>query len=194
MESFEIADLIYLVLLLLLLLAGYGFARPLQNLGKKFGHASAWILIFVAVTAGYGIWSDIRNSHAPRQSVMAATGQVTTPRHFDGHFYLTLRLNGVPIEFVVNTGATEVVLSEADARAVGINMDRLIYTGLAMTANGEVRTAPARVSLTELEGIEDRNLRVWVNEGEMDGSLLGMRYLRLFEKIEMTSDTLTLTR
>ena len=106
----------------------------------------------------------------------------------------TLRLNGVPIEFVVNTGATEVVLSEADARAVGINMDRLIYTGLAMTANGEVRTAPARVSLTELEGIEDRNLRVWVNEGEMDGSLLGMRYLRLFEKIEMTSDTLTLTR
>jgi len=105
-----------------------------------------------------------------------------------------LHLNGIPVEFVVDTGATEVVLSEADARAVGINVEALIYSGTAMTANGEVRTAPARIILADLEGIEDKNLRVWVNQGEMDGSVLGMRYLGLCEKIESAGDQLILTR
>ncbi|MCP5038707.1 MAG: TIGR02281 family clan AA aspartic protease [Rhodobacteraceae bacterium] len=194
MESFEIADLIYLGLLLVFLVAGYRFARHGLSMAKMFGQASAWVAIFVVVIAGYGLWSDIQGSHGPRQSLVAATGQVSVPRHFDGHFYLTLKLNGTPVEFVVDTGATEVVLSEADARAVGVNLDALVFSGLAMTANGEVRTAPARINLVDLEGIEDKNLRVWVNQGEMDGSLLGMRYLRLYEKIEISGDTLILTR
>ena len=116
------------------------------------------------------------------------------PRGFDGHFYLVLKLNGKAVEFVVDTGASEVVLTKEDAARAGLDLDDLVYTGRAFTANGPVRTAPARIAKVDLSGITDTNLRVSVNEGEMDGSLLGMTYLRRFEKIEISGDTLTLTR
>lgn len=192
MEGSDIARFAYLALLGAVV-AGYFLAQNRRNLGKVAQQAMIWVLIFVGVIAGYGLWSDIQRDLAPRQSVLS-TGQVEVPRMFDGHFYLTARLNGEPVEFVVDTGATDVVLTKADARRVGIDLDALTYTGSAMTANGMVRTARAKVDRISLGEIEDRNLEVWINEGEMDRSLLGMAYLRRFSRIEIADDTLILTR
>ena len=66
--------------------------------------------------------------------------------------------------------------------------------GRAETANGTVRTANARVDRVALGDITDRNVRVSVNGGEMDGSLLGMTYLSRFEKVEIEGRRLVLTR
>ena len=101
------------------------------------------------------------------------------PRAFDGHYYLTLDLNGVPVDFVVDTGATDMVLTRADAARIGLDPDALAYTGVAGTANGQVRTARVRLDEVSLGGILDRNLPASVNEGVMDTSLLGMSYLRM---------------
>ncbi len=86
------------------------------------------------------------------------------------------------------------MLSRQDAQRVGIDLDSLTYLGRAFTANGEVRTAPARIDTVELGDIVDQGLRVVVNEGEMEGSLLGMTYLRRFESLEIRGDKLILTR
>jgi aspartyl protease family protein len=192
MDGSDIARFAYLALLGAVV-AGYFLAQNRKNLGKVAQQAMIWVLIFVGMIAGYGLWSDIQRDLAPRQSVLS-TGQVEVPRMFDGHFYLTARLNGEPVEFVVDTGATDVVLTKADARRIGIDPDTLTYTGSAMTANGMVRTARARVERISVGEIEDRNLEVWINEGEMDRSLLGMAYLRRFSRIEIADDTLILTR
>lgn len=193
MENFDAPRLTYL-LVLLIFVGGSVVLRQRHNIGTMFKQASAWVAIFVVVIIGYGVWSDIRQEAAPRQSVVAETGQIMAPRRADGHYYLTLRLNDTPIEFVVDTGATEVVLSQADARAIGLNLSALVYSGTAMTANGSVETAPARIAKIDLAGIIDRNVRVRVNGGEMHGSLLGMTYLRRFSRIEIADDTLILTR
>ncbi len=193
MNEFDTANLVYLVLLLVVV-GGAAFTGYRRNFSQTLKQASAWVLIFVAALLGYGLWMDITGGTAPRQSVIAQTGQITTERRFDGHFYLTLQMDGHPVEFVVDTGATDVVLSKADAEAIGINLAELDYIGSAYTANGKVRTAPALVSIVTLENVEDRNLRIWVNDGDMDGSLLGMAYLRKFTKIEISQDVLTLTR
>lgn len=192
MDGSDIARFAYLALLGAVV-AGYFLAQNRRNLGKVAQQAMIWVLIFVGVIAGYGLWSDIQRDLAPRQSVLS-TGQVEVPRMFDGHFYLTARLNGEPVEFVVDTGATDVVLTKADALRIGIDLDALTYTGSAMTANGMVRTARARIDRVSVGEIEDRNLEVWINEGEMDRSLLGMAYLRRFSRIEIADDTLILTR
>lgn len=192
MDGSDIARFAYLALLGAVV-AGYFLAQNRRNLGKVAQQAMIWVLIFVGVIAGYGLWSDIQRDLAPRQSVLS-TGQVEVPRMFDGHFYLTARLNGEPVEFVVDTGATDVVLTKADALRIGIDLDALTYTGSAMTANGMVRTARARIDRISVGEIEDRNLEVWINEGEMDRSLLGMAYLRRFSRIEIADDTLILTR
>ncbi len=192
MDNFDIARFTYLALLGAVV-AGYFFAQNRKNLGKMAQQAMIWALIFVGMIASYGLWTDIQRDLAPRQSVLS-TGQVEVPRMFDGHFYLTARLNGEPVEFVVDTGATDVVLTKDDARRVGIDPEALTYTGTAMTANGVVRTARATIERITLGEIEDRNLEVWINEGAMDRSLLGMAYLRRFSRIEIADDMLILTR
>ncbi len=192
MESIDLGRFIYL-LVLGVAVAGYLIADNRASLGKMARQAIAWGLIFIGVMAGYGLWNDISRDITPRQS-LAQSGAIEVPRSRDGHFYLTLRLNGVPVEFVVDTGATAVVLSEQDARRVGLDPDRLIYSGRAGTANGEVATATARIETVELENLTDRNMRVQVNGGEMNGSLLGMDYLRRFSKIEIAGDRLRLIR
>ena len=76
----------------------------------------------------------------------------------------------------------------------GIDIDRLIYSGRATTANGEVRTASVRLDEVALAGAVDRDLRAVVNGGEMRESLLGMSYLSRFERIEIAEGRLVLER
>ena len=192
MDSYEFGRLTYLVILGAAVV-GWFIAQNRRSLNQVAQAAMVWALLFVGVIAGYGLWTDIQRDLAPRQSVLA-TGQVEVPRSFDGHFYLTARLNGEPVAFVVDTGATDVVLTKADAARIGIVLEDLAFTGSAMTANGTVRTAPATVDSVELGGVDDGRLRVFVNQGEMDQSLLGMTYLRRFSKIEIAQDLLVLTR
>lgn len=192
MDTTDIGRLAYLVLLAAAL-GGYFIAQHRGNWSKLAQQAMVWALIFVGVIAGYGLWGDIQRDLSPRQAVLDS-GQIEVPRMFDGHFYLTARLNGEPVDFVVDTGATDVVLTMDDALRIGIGPDELAFTGRATTANGVVRTAAATVSEIQLGNITDRNLRVYVNGGEMDQSLLGMAYLRRFSKIEIADDMLVLTR
>lgn len=192
MDSYDIGRLAYLVLLLVAV-GGYFVAHGRRNLNKMAQQAALWGLIFLGAVAGYGLWTDVSSDLAPRQAVLG-TGQLEVPRMFDGHFYVTARLNGEPVDFVVDTGATDVVLTRADAARIGIDPGALAFSGIATTANGSVRTARARVAEITLGDFTDRDLAVLVNEGEMDQSLLGMTYLRRFEKIEIAGDRLRLTR
>ncbi|NKW71412.1 TIGR02281 family clan AA aspartic protease [Rhodobacteraceae bacterium R_SAG10] len=192
MDGDNIARLIYLVVLGLAV-GGWFIAENRANLGRTARQAAVWGLIFVGTIAAVGLWSDIRDDVLPRQSVIGE-GTIQVPRAFDGHYYLVLELNGVPVEFIVDTGATDVVLTLDDARRIGIDPDSLVFSGSASTANGTVRTALARVDDVQLGNIRDRGLMVAVNSGEMAGSWLGMSYLRRFTKIEITGGDLILTR
>lgn len=192
MDSYDIGRLAYLVLLLVAV-GGYFVTHGRKNLNKMAQQAALWGLIFVGLIAGYGLWNDVSRDLAPRQAVLG-TGQLEVPRMFDGHFYVTALVNGEKVDFVVDTGATDVVLTKADAKRVGIDLESLAFTGSATTANGVVRTARASVTRLDLGSFTDRNLPVYVNEGQMDQSLLGMTYLRRFEKIEIAGDKLILTR
>ena len=192
MESFEIGRLAYLVLLGVAV-GGWFIAENRGNLGKTARQAAIWGMIFVGAIAVVGLWSDIRDDVMPRQEI-AADGVVEIPRGFDGHYHMVLHMNDVPVEFIVDTGASDVVLSLADARRIGIDTDQLVFSGRASTANGEVKTASARVGDVRLGDATEKSIRVSVNGGEMDGSLLGMSYLRRFESIEIRGGRLFLTR
>lgn len=163
-----------------------------HRLGQALRGLMTWGLIFLGVLAGYGMWGDIRQAVIPSQMV-SATGELTLPRARDGHFYATLVVNGQKVEFLADTGATNMVLSQDDALRVGINPGDLVYMGQASTANGVVRTARVALDTVELGPFENQNFPAYVNDGEMDGSLLGMDYLRQF-RIEIDGDKMVLRR
>ena len=193
MDGDQIGRLFYLVLLGIAV-GGYAIVANRGQLGRMLRHGALWGLIFVGTVAVIGLWSDIRNDMAPRQAVFADQGRVEVPRSPDGHYHLRLDLDGKSVDFVVDTGASAIVLTRKDARRVGIPMDELNYSGRARTANGVVRTARARVGEIALGPIKDRDVAIWVNEGEMERSLLGMTYLQRFDRLEISDRTLILER
>jgi aspartyl protease family protein len=190
MDSDQIAQLVYLVLLLVAV-GGWVLVEYRTRLGVALRTAMAWGMIFLGVMAGYGLWTDIKTDIAPRQ--MVAGGQIEVPRAQDGHYYLTLEINAEPIRFMADTGASNMVLSDADAARLGIDPASLAYMGEASTANGVVRTANVTLPVVELGPYRDEDFRAYVTEGDMDISLLGMDYLGQY-RIEIADGTMILRR
>ena len=100
----------------------------------------------------------------------------------------------MPLRFVVDTGATDLVLRQSDAVRAGLSPDQLAYTAQANTANGVVSLAPVRLDTVALGPHRDENVRAVVNQAPMQMSLLGMGYLQRWGSITIANNTLTLTR
>ncbi|MFP7673232.1 TIGR02281 family clan AA aspartic protease [Marivita sp. S0852] len=193
MTSMDYGNLAYLVLLGSVLVFWF-FVQNRQSLNKTLQHGAAWGLIFLGVIAAVGLWGDIRQTVLPQQMVLDETGRIEVPRSPDGHYYLTLDINSEPIRFVVDTGATGMVLTLDDAMRIGLSEEDLIFYSEAMTANGPVRTAPVRLDDVALGPFRDQSVRAFVNEGEMSKSLLGMDYLNRFNRLEISGGRLILER
>lgn len=193
MDGYDLGRLTYLILLGSVIVFWF-FVQNRQSLGKTLQQALVWGLLFLGVIAAFGLWTDIRQAVRPTQSVISAQGRIELPRAPDGHYYLTAEVNGAAIRFLVDTGATDIFLSREDAIAAGLDPANLAFIGSAMTANGEVRTAPVRLESIRLGPHEDRGLRAFVNAGEMRESLLGMTYLQRFSSVEIRQGALILTR
>lgn len=192
MDSYDIGRVVYLVLLGAVV-AGYFFAAHRRNLGQSLRQLLLWGLIFLGVIAGFGLWSDISRDIAPRQ-LSLGENVIEAPRRADGHFHLTLRVNDMPVNFVVDTGASNIVLGSDVARKLDISAPDSAYGGTAQTANGMVRTARVTLDTVQLGDIVDENVRAFVTDGDMTGALLGMDYLNRFSKIEIAGDRMVLTR
>ncbi|MFN3274466.1 MAG: TIGR02281 family clan AA aspartic protease [Paracoccus sp. (in: a-proteobacteria)] len=189
MSGDEVARLGYLTLLL----AVIGGAM-LFELSGRGGKALRQLMLWLVLFAGIGIaadWWMTRN--APQQQVFDG-GRIEVPAGRGGHFHLTARLNGTEVSFVVDTGATSVALAPDDARRIGLDTDRLAYTGIAMTANGQVPTAQVTIRDFAIGDIADRNVRAVVIDGDLSVSLLGMSYLRRFARVSFEGDMLVLER
>ncbi|MEP5730052.1 MAG: TIGR02281 family clan AA aspartic protease [Sulfitobacter sp.] len=193
MDNFDTGQLVYLIVLGTMV-AGWFFIQTRQSLNRTLQYVAIWAMIFVGGAAGVGLWQDIsRDARAPQISV-SGTDQIILPRARDGHYYVTLEVNQAPVRFVVDTGATDMVLTHSDAARVGLDLDNLSYQGRANTANGEVRTAFVRLDSVQLGGVTDKDVGAVVNEGEMAQSLLGMGYLQRWGRIEITGGEMILTR
>ncbi len=192
MDPDQFPRLVYLALLLTAV-GGWFIAESRKSLGRSLRMFMAWGLIFLGVVAVYGLWGDIRRDIVPRQSVLSDGSSIHVPRGRGGHFFLQVEVNGTPVEFIVDTGATEIVLSLEDARRTGLDPDSLAFLGTARTANGPVRTAMATADEMSLGPVRFERVRVAVNGGDMDESLLGMSFLSRFARLEISDGGLILT-
>lgn len=172
---------------------GWLIVESRGRMGQMARQALAWLLILVGLTAGYGLWKDM-GLRDPQQAVVRQDGQIVVPRAPDDHFYLTLTIGETPVRFMVDTGATNVVLSDRDTDRLGIDRRGLAFLGTADTANGTIRTARVTLSDVRLEGEPLGNLPAWVGDGPLGISLLGMDFLNRFDKVEMSRDRLVLSR
>lgn len=187
-----VARVIYLVLLLCFLLGFFAWRRG--QIGRNLRDLAVWILIFAMVVIAYGFRDTLRAQLFPSAMLQVSGDAIELRRGSDGHFHATVEVNGVPIRFMVDTGASGIVLSRRDAEKIGLDPGNLAYLGTALTANGRVATAGVRLGLVRLGSFTDTGVPASVTEGALDTSLLGMDYLDRFANIVISGDTMTLTR
>lgn len=194
MSGESLASLGYLALLLVALGGAY-LASHRQSVGKSLQMALVWGMIFLGCMAVYGLWGDISRDYGRNSlPITQQDGAIALPRAPDGHYYVTAEVNGAAIDFLVDTGASDIVLSRADAARIGFDLEKLAFLGSARTANGVVPIAYSRLKGIQLGPYLDQGLSVAINGGEMEKSLLGMSYLGLFGRIEIAQDQLILRR
>lgn len=187
-----VARVLYLVLLLCFLLGFFAWRR--EQIGRRLRDVVVWVLIFAMVVIAYGFRDVLREQLFPAAMVQVSGDTVELRRGSDGHFQATVEVNGVPVRFLVDTGASGIVLARRDAERIGLDPDGLAYLGTAQTANGRVATAGVRLGLVQLGSFTDTDVPASVTEGGLGTSLLGMSYLDRFANIAISRDTMTLTR
>lgn len=192
MSGDDIARAIYLVILLAFLLGVFSFGG--RNMGRKLRDLLVWILIFAMVVIAYGFRDMLSEGLFPSTTRQVSAGTIELRRRGDGHFNATLTVNGAPIRFIVDTGATQMVLARDDAAAAGIDVSNLAYLGRAETANGPIATATVHLDEVTFGDFVDRDLTASVGAGDLGVSLLGMDYLNRFSKIEISGDRMRLSR
>jgi aspartyl protease family protein len=128
----------------------------------------------------------------PSRAPAAANTPLTYRADASGHFYVTAQVNGAPIRFLVDTGATVVALTPDDARAAGIFMASLQYTENMSTANGQARAAQTSLRDIRLDQLFVGDVAAVVMEQPMPVSLLGMSFLRRLNGYSIKDGVLTI--
>jgi aspartyl protease family protein len=128
---------------------------------------------------------------APRSAISAPNRMVYTANDY-GHVILAAAVNGVAVRVLVDTGASLVTLTPADARAAGIDPARLVFSMPVNTANGTARMASATVREIRIGQLSIYDVPAAVLEN-LDISLLGMSFLGRLQGYEMRDGKLTIS-
>ncbi|MDJ0721462.1 MAG: TIGR02281 family clan AA aspartic protease [Desulfobacterales bacterium] len=110
----------------------------------------------------------------------------------DGHFHIRARVNDVPIRFLVDTGASHIVLTPRDAKSLGLDRERLVFDKIYATANGMVRGASIQVDDFRIGDLHLKDVNASVNEAPMHESLLGMTFFNRLERFTVEGGMLTI--
>jgi aspartyl protease family protein len=173
---------------------------------KFFKHALIWIGLAAALVTGYVYRDQVTSIGQRVASEIVPPGQavsintttqgeraVRLRKRPDGHFIARASAQGSALEFMVDTGASTVVLKSSDAALAGIDVNALSFTIAVDTANGTAFVAPIRLRTLAIGPIELEDVEAVVAKpGSLKENLLGMSFLKRLRSYEVSGDFLTL--
>lgn len=139
--------------------------------------------------------TDSAEDAAPAPAIQQAgngIAEVILRRAPDSHFYADARVNGATVRFLVDSGASAVVLTRADAQAAGIGTQAGEFTARAMSANGEVKLKPVTLDRVAIGPVVANNVEAMVAENDLTVSLLGQSFLERVAKMEISDGEMRL--
>ncbi len=166
-----------------ILLSICGLSARRFPLNQTMRYSAIWFCLIFAIIFAYSFKDDLLNSRImaelmPNRARINSDGNIVIRASQDGHFYIEAKVNGVPVNFMVDTGASDVVLTQHDASRIGINTSELNYSRTYKTANGVTGGALVKLHRLQIGNSIIDDFPASVNQGELDNSLLGMSLLR----------------
>ena len=145
-------------------------------------------LASAAVCTGALMWWD-----GPSQAyaAVALKEAPSVTRAADGHYWAEAVIDGRAVRVLVDTGASVVTLSRADAEKAGVRVGAKDFTRTLNTATGPVKAAPVVLPSLAVAGVRLTSVEALVVDGDMPASLLGMSYLGRLSGFEARPEGLT---
>ncbi len=191
----HVADLILGMILLC------AVAPAIHHFGsfQALKYAAAWAGIFLALLVGYSYYEDIsaltgkvKGNLLPFSATQNENGSVSFMRSKDGHFQIEAYVNAVPVQFMVDTGASKIALTIRDAKRLGIDVENLSYSEPMQTANGLTFGAFIHLSELKVGSLTVKDVSASVCQNLSGLSLLGMNFLKRLKGFKIEGNRLTL--
>lgn len=201
LEDSQFASLVYLGALGAMIAAGIVASR--QRFGSMVKQAAIWIAIILVLVIGYEYRYELQTV-ANRVSLGLVPGRTVSAVNADGelavtvgragtHFRTAGTVNGSRQSFIVDTGASTIVLTEANAKRAGYDTDALAYTIPVSTANGMAMAARIDdVDIAVGDIARSGLIALVAPTSQLSENLLGMNFLDTLSSFEVSRDRLTL--
>ena len=124
-------------------------------------------------------------------AVLPGGDAIVIARDGSGQFHVVASVDGTPTQFLVDTGADTVALTEADAQRAGVSVDPSGFGPIVRTASGEGQGARVRLERLELGTTEVRDVDAVVVR-DLPVSLLGQSVLGRLGRVELQGDRMVL--
>ncbi len=199
----DFADAAYMSIFGVVVAAGLlGSSIPLNHMMRNI---AIWAVIILGLVTVYQYQYELTNianrvtaglipGNAISGNNADGTETVSIGQSANGHFEVNALVNDQRVNFMVDTGASTIVLTQADAEKVGIDISSLSYTNPVSTANGRTMAASVRLQEVKIGNITRQNIRALVSqEGQLSGSLLGMNFMNSLSAYTVQRDQLILT-
>ena len=184
----------------ILVIVGLGLLHRKINIMRFAKEVIIWLGILLFFISGYSYQYELSifanrvlGNIFPSLGRTNPDGSVTFYANEAGHFSVSAKINGVTVNFLLDTGATNVVLSPIDARRIGIDTKSLQYTIPTSTANGISYAAAYNFSLIKVGAIKVYNVEGSISSGGLDTSLLGMSFLGKLRSFKVSNGSITLS-
>ena len=152
-----------------------------SNPDSRLGRHMLWIAALGLLGGLYLLFSMLENdTRTGTVSSVDSNGaaMVVLQQDRNGHYLAEGQINGQPVKFLVDTGATDVALAESAARALGLDFGPKVRV---MTAAGPATAWQTRLDEVTVGGIRRENVRASITSGEFNGILLGMSFLKHYD-------------
>jgi aspartyl protease family protein len=129
------------------------------------------------------------------QQASTGSGRVRLPADSRGHFNGTFRINGKPVDGVVDTGASLIAINESTARRLGFSGNGLDFRYKISTANGATDGAHVVLDRVEIGSVRVRDVDAMVlRDKALSETLVGMSFLKKLKSYQAQDGSLTLNQ
>lgn len=181
MSEDRTAEVIYLVAILVFVASALTIRKV--PIGQGLRMFAGWVIIFLAAFVAFAMKDDIvgfaqqvMDERRAESTGLQVGEELQIKQSLDGHFWVDAEVNGKPVRFLVDSGATTTSINGKTARRVGVEM-RGGLPAVVQTANGIVSVDRGRAGRVQVGLIVREDLAVHVSDGFGETNVLGMNFL-----------------